>query len=202
MRQTADSRNVVEDALDEEEQLRLNTYSLLARLLFATPDAALLQRLSQIEATAATDPLGHSWQHLKRAAEQARADDLDDEFHALFIGVGRGELLPYGSWYRTGYLLDRPLAQLRGDLQRLGIERQAGIREPEDHAAALCETMALLIRSATPLAQQLRFYSLHLDPWLRRFFLDLDTAPSARFYKAVGQLGAAFMALEQRYLGA
>ena len=200
----AENRSATEDNLAEEERLRMNTYSLLARLLYATPDAALLGRLGRIAAVPATaNPLGRGWQGLKSAAEQAQASglgELDDEFHALFIGVGRGEVMPYGSWYQTGYLMDRPLAQLRGDLRRLGIERQADIREPEDHAAALCESMALLIQSATPVALQQHFYEAHLGSWLQRFFLDLDTAPSARFYKAVGELGAAFMSLEQRYL--
>jgi TorA maturation chaperone TorD len=201
--QTAEIPSVTEDDLAEEERARMNTYSLLARLLYAIPDAGLLRRLGQIEAAPATaNPLERSWQRLKCAAEQAQAPDLDDEFHALFIGVGRGELVPYGSWYRTGFLMDRPLAALRDDLLRLGIERKQDIREPEDHAAALCESMALLIQSATPVALQQRFYNAHLGTWLKRFFLDLDTAPSACFYKAVGQLGAAFMTLEQRYLGA
>jgi len=203
MMQTAENRSVIEDDLAEEERLRMNTYSLLARLLYAIPDAALLRRLGQIEAApAAANPLERSWQRLKSVAEQAQVSELDDEFHDLFIGVGRGELVPYGSWYQTGFLMDRPLAALRGDLQRLGIERKQDIREPEDHAAALCESMALLIQSDTPVALQQRFYNAHLGTWLKRFFLDLNTARSARFYKAVGQLGAAFMALEQRYLGA
>jgi len=203
MMQTAENRSVIEDDLAEEERLRMNTYSLLARLLYAIPDAALLRRLGQIEAApAAANPLERSWQRLKSVAEEAQVSELDDEFHDLFIGVGRGELVPYGSWYQTGFLMDRPLAALRGDLQRLGIERKQDIREPEDHAAALCESMALLIQSDTPVALQQRFYNTHLGTWLKRFFLDLNTARSARFYKAVGQLGAAFMALEQRYLGA
>jgi TorA maturation chaperone TorD len=201
---TAENHSATEDNLAEEEGLRMNTYSLLARLLHATPDAALLGCLGQIAAVpAAANPLERSWQRLKIAAELAQAlglGELDDEFHVLFIGVGRGEVMPYGSWYQTGYLMDRPLARLRGDLRRLGIERQADVREPEDHAAALCESMALLIQSATPVALQQQFYEAHLGSWLQRFFLDLDTAPSARFYKAVGQLGAAFMSLERRYL--
>lgn len=201
--QRAENGIVRDGDLPREEQLRRNTYSLLARLLYATPDPDLLELLGQIEsAPAAENPLERGWQRLKQAAGQAQPVELDDEFHALFIGVGRGEVVPYGSWYQTGYLLDRPLAELRGDLQRLGIERQADIREPEDHAAALCEAMALLIQAASPLAAQQRFYHTHLGTWLKRFFLDLDTAPSARFYKAVGQLGAAFMTLEHRYLDA
>jgi TorA maturation chaperone TorD len=181
----------------------MSTYALLARLLYAIPDEPLLRRLGQIAAApAAANPLERSWQRLRKAAEQVRMNELDDEFHALFIGVGRGELVPYGSWYQTGYLMDRPLAELRRDLQRFGIERQQDIWEPEDHAAALCESMALLIQSATPMVQQQRFYNAHLGTWLKRFFQDLDSARSASFYKAVGQLGTAFMTLEQHYLGA
>jgi TorA maturation chaperone TorD len=199
--QKADNQIMPPPDVAAEEQLRMNTYSLLARLLYRPPDEPLLQLLRQIEAAPANaDQLGRSWQSLRDAARQAQVAELDDEYHTLFIGVGRGELVPYGSWYQTGYLMDRPLAQLRSDLQRLGIERQADIREPEDHAAALCESMALLIQSATPIDVQQAFYKTHPGTWLQQFFTDLQTAPSARFYQAVGQLGDAFMAMEYRYL--
>jgi TorA maturation chaperone TorD len=53
--------------------------------------------------------------------------------------MSRGELLPYGSYYLTGFLNERPLARLREDLQALCIERVEKQCEPEDHAAILCE---------------------------------------------------------------
>jgi TorA maturation chaperone TorD len=116
----------------------------------------------------------------------------------LFIGLGRGEVVPYGSWYATGFLMERPLAELRDDLREIGVERQPGVHEPEDHAGALCDTMALLISGdpPAPLEAQQRFYARHLEPWLPRFFADLQRAASARFYRAVGRLGGHFVAVE------
>ncbi|HHB11839.1 MAG TPA: molecular chaperone, partial [Chromatiales bacterium] len=125
---------------------------------------------------------------------------LDDEYHALFIGVGRGETVPYASWYLTGLLMEKPLALLRRDLARLGIERSPEVCEPEDHAGALCESMALLVDDPDVVADTERgFFETHIDPWLGRFFEDLSRAPSARFYAPVAVLGQRFLALERRY---
>jgi TorA maturation chaperone TorD len=188
-------------ALADEDRVRGNVYALLGNLLAAPPGEDLLQLLRGI----APEPgdaslLAASWQLLAVAAGRVTPAELRDEYDALFIGVGRGEIVPYGSWYLTGFLMEQPLAQLRGDLRTLGIERQAGVHEPEDHAAALCDTMALLITSDAPasLEEQHRFYARHLEPWLPQFFRDLQQAASARFYRAVGQLGEQFIGVESQ----
>jgi TorA maturation chaperone TorD len=105
--------------------------------------------------------------------------------------VGRGELMPYGSWYLTGFLMEQPLARLRGELSELGFARRDGVKEPEDHAAALCDVMAMIStgEDAASLDVQTGFFSRHIAPWMGRFFRDMQQAPSARFYRAVGQLG-------------
>ena len=186
----------------DDAALRANTYSLLARLLREVPDRELLDVLSAIQTgdRESHNGLGLSWHLLKLNASHARLAELDDEFHDLFIGMGHGEVIPYASWYRTGFLMDKPLARLRQDLKRLGIERQEEISEPEDHIAALCEAMALLSESGSDLNEQQAFYRDHLHGWLERCFRDIEQARSARFYKAVGQLGQHFVELEQRYL--
>ena len=126
---------------------------------------------------------------------------VDDEFHDLFIGVGRGELIPYGSWYRTGFVMDKPLAVLRSDLAALGFERREDVSEPEDHAAALLETMALIAASPEhDFDVQRRFFDRHLAIWMPTFFADLQSADSARFYRAVGKFGERFMKFETQYL--
>jgi len=126
--------------------------------------------------------------------------EIDDEYHALFVGLGRGELVPYGSWYLTGFLMEAPLGELRRDLERLGFDRQDGVREPEDHIAALCEVMAMLAGpSAADLDTQRAFFDRHLGAWADRFFGDLATAEAAVFYRAVGRLGQAFVELEKQY---
>ena len=185
----------------DEDRVRGNVYALLGNLLASPPSEDLLQVLRGISPEPGdTSLLAASWQLLAVAAGRATPAELRDEYDALFIGVGRGEIVPYGSWYLTGFLMEQPLAQLRGDLRALGIERQPGVFEPEDHAAALCDTMALLITSDTPasLDEQHRFYARHLEPWLPQFFGDLQQAASARFYRAVGQLGEQFIGVESR----
>jgi TorA maturation chaperone TorD len=188
-----------------DDAVRANTYSLLATLLAKTPSQEILDLLRQIDvpAEAGTAQMAASWEALRMAAERARIDELADEYQDLFIGVGRGELMPYGSWYTTGFLMDRPLTVLREDLAALGFERQQEVYEPEDHVAALCETMGMIIRASEeiPFATQRKFFGDHLGHWMERFFEDLQNAKSARFYRTVGQLGEQFIRFEKRYLG-
>jgi TorA maturation chaperone TorD len=187
--------------LADEDRVRGNVYALLGNLLAVPPGEDLLQMLRDISPEPGDESLlAASWQLLAVAAARANRQELREEYDALFIGVGRGEVVPYGSWYLTGFLMEQPLAQLRGDLRALGIERQPGVCEPEDHAAALCDTMALLItgEAPAPLDEQQRFYARHLEPWLPRFFRDLQQAASARFYRAVGQLGEQFIDVESQ----
>jgi len=198
---TMNMENVQQKAVADDAALRANTYALLAGLLRKAPDAELLSILSNIETgQQQVSGLGLSWQLLKLSAEQAQPEAVDDEFHDLFIGLGHGEVIPYGSWYMTGYLMDRPLAKLRYDLSQLGIERQDDISEPEDHIAAVCETMAILINNGSPLSVQQQFYRDHLSGWLKRCFSDIEHARTANFYKAVAHLGQQFIELEDRYL--
>jgi TorA maturation chaperone TorD len=182
------------DGLDEE---RAALFALLGRLLWEPPDAALLARLRSLDGS--ETPLGRALAGLAAAAEAADPAALEREHFNLFIGVGRGELMPYGSWYLTGFLHDRPLAELRGTLRRLGIERAPGVPEPEDHIAFECETFAGLIanhyRGAGPEAA-CEFFAVHLRPWAARFFADLEKAEAARFYRAVGTLGRVAVEIE------
>ncbi|UCE32683.1 MAG: molecular chaperone TorD family protein [Burkholderiales bacterium] len=187
--------------VNEEETLRAGAYGLLAALLRAAPDQTTLERLRGLDVAErpGEDPVATSLRMLGLAARDSRPGGLADEFQALFVGIGRGELVPFGSWYLTGFLMERPLSQLRDDLARLGFERQPDVREPEDHVAALCEVMALLIQDGVAHETQREFFERHLGPWLGRFCGDLETARTAVFYRAVGAFGGAFNELEQRY---
>ncbi|MCG6871797.1 MAG: molecular chaperone TorD family protein [Gammaproteobacteria bacterium] len=189
--------------VEREQELRANVYRLLAALLAAPPTEELFALLRDIDAQADQQqgPLVAAWRMLAVSARKARVDDVDDEFHALFIGAGRGELLPYGSWYLTGFLMEKPLAELRQDLLELGYARQEEVREPEDHAAALCEVMSMLVSDPDiGAAREKRFFENHIGPWMGRFFEDLEGAESAGFYSAVGLLGKEFLGVEQQYL--
>jgi TorA maturation chaperone TorD len=187
---------------DDERALRVGAYGLLAALLRTPPDEALLVTLRRhdVPEQRREDAAATALRLLGLAARDTNSERLADEFHLLFVGLGRGELVPYGSWYLTGFLMEKPLSLLRDDLRRLGFERQADVHEPEDHVAALCEVMALLIQDSTPIDTQQNFYRQHLEPWVSRFFRDLENAESACFYRAVGRFGKAFAELESRYL--
>lgn len=186
------------EPLDEERQLRANTYALLARLLTSPPDRPLLDALAAAKADASggeTPPLARAWRALAEAASARAPEAVEEEFNALFIGLTRGEVLPYASYYLTGFLMEKPLALLRGDLKRLGFERRPKVHEPEDHAAALLEVMSLLVAAGD--GECGRFFNAYLAPWLGRFFEELHDAESARLYRSCAKLGKAFIDVER-----
>jgi TorA maturation chaperone TorD len=182
--------------LDEVDAAREQEYALLAVLLAHAPDAALLKRIAKLRGDAT--PLGVAHAALAHAADEASAELIAREFFDLFTGIGRGELLPYGSYYLTGFLNELPLARLREDLRALGIERVKQQHEPEDHAAILCEIMAGLIGGRVPAApeKQQQIFEKHLTPWIGRFFADLEVAETADVYRHVGTIGRLFIEIE------
>ncbi|HKA74796.1 MAG TPA: molecular chaperone TorD family protein [Xanthobacteraceae bacterium] len=189
-------RDATTEPLDEIEAGRAQEYALLAALLARAPDAGLLERLARLRADAS--PLGVAHAALAEAALLTDADKVQREYFDLFIGLGRGELLPYGSYYLTGFLHERPLQRLRQDLDELAITRSEGNIEPEDHAAILCEVMAGLAggRFAAPAGSERRIFERHLKPWIGRFFADLERAEAAVFYARVGTLGRLLIDIE------
>lgn len=183
-------------AIDDIDLLRAEQYDLLAILIGRAPGRALLASLETLKAD--KTPLGLARGALAEAAGRADPGAVSREFFGLFVGLGRGEFLPYASYYLSGFLHERPLARVRADLADLGIERAGNQREPEDHIAILFDVMAGLSsgRFEADLAWQRAFFERHLKPWAARFFADLERAESARFYRAVGGLGRAFMEIE------
>ncbi len=182
--------------INEIDTARAKEYTLLAVLLGRAPDAALLQRLAELRADAS--PLGLAHVALAEAASNTTAEKLEREYFDLFIGLGRGELLPYGSYYLTGFLHERPLARLRADLNEFGLARAESIPEPEDHIAILCEVMAGLADGRFPAAagSDRQLFEKHMKPWVGRFFTDLEQAEAADFYRRVGTLGRVFVDIE------
>ena len=182
--------------IDEIDLLRAAEYGLLSLLLGKAPGTETLARVAQLKGDASD--LGMA--HIELAAVASATDDraANKEFFDLFIGLGRGELLPYASYYLTGFLHERPLARVREDLDLLGIERAGTSREPEDHVAILMEVMAGLARGdfEAEFAEQARFFERHLKPWAARMFADLEMSGTAKFYRAVGRVGRVFMELE------
>ncbi|WP_336488743.1 TorD/DmsD family molecular chaperone [Methylobacterium nigriterrae] len=182
--------------VDEIDLLRARHYDLLATVLGRVPCGRVLAQVSGLHGDAT--PLGSALGALGRAARGADPQSLERDHFDVFIGVGRGKLLPYASYYLTGFLNERPLARVREDLAALGLERSESVSEPEDHAAILLEVMAGLASArfdAEPGFEQ-RFFERHLKPWARRFFEDLEGAAGTDFYRAVGALGRLFLEIE------
>lgn len=185
----------MESAGTAEDCLRAQHYGFLARMLAAAPSAKVLAEIAGVKGDGTV--LGQAYDGLARMAAATTAKQIEREFFELFIGVGRGELLPYASFYLTGFLNERPLADLRADLARLGIARAEGRHEPEDHIALLFEVMAGMAHGEVA-GDQRAFFDRHIGPWAAQFFDDLAVAPSGRFYRALAEIGRLFMDIEAR----
>jgi len=189
------SRNVAGD-----DAVRTDHYRILARLLSGPPSAGLLAAMQRIDpANVSSAALRRRWRELREAAAQADPSALEDEFQRLFVGLGRGEVIPYACRYLTGLLMDAPLVGLRSALASFGIVRTGSPSEPEDHAAVLCEVMALLCGPGEDPGSVQDFFDDYLASWLPQFFQDLQRAPSAGFYRSVGALGREFIDAETRH---
>ena len=181
---------------DEVDQARMQEYLLLGSLLRQAPSAALLADIGRLQGDASA--LGMLHMSLAEAADATNADTESREFFRLFVGVGRGELLPYGSYYLTGFLHERPLARVREDMKKLGVERAEGLFEPEDHLGILLDVMAGLVggRFSGGEAEQARFFARHVEPFAARLFSDLEACARTDFYKAAARVGATFVTIE------
>jgi len=184
--------------IDEADQLRAGLYRLLARIFASPPDQDLLNAIAGLSGD--DTELGQAISALAEAARTTTLEDARDEFQQLFVGIGRGLLLPYASYYLTGFLHEKPLARLRADMGPLGIARSPDVSEPEDHLAALMEMMAGLISGSfgepRSLDVQREFFVKHIGNWAPYFFADLEELPQARFYAPGGRIGRLFMAIE------
>ncbi|MCG7200725.1 molecular chaperone TorD family protein [Marinobacter pelagius] len=185
-------------SITEEDRARAQIYQLLAVLLGGPPSGELLNGLASLKGD--DSPLGSAYKNLAALAERTSPHDAEREFNNLFVGLGRGELLPYASYYLTGFLNEKPLADLRTDLRARGIKASEGVKEPEDHISTLCEIMAGIITGEfacdSDLPSQKAFFDAHLAKWAALFFTDLEEAQSAVVYAPVGSLGRAFMTVE------
>ena len=193
------SINVTKESfIKEEEQLRADMYSFLASLLRAEPSADLVKQLTLLESD--DTPIGKAIKILKKLASSLDLPSIRDEYVGIFIGVGRGEILPFASYYLTGFLKDKPLAKLRGDMQEIGIAVSSGI-DPEDHIATLFDIMAGLIlgkfNRKFSIREQRDFFNKHLAPWVDLLMRDIEASKIAVFYAPVGTIGREFIEIER-----
>lgn len=184
--------------LAPEDFLRAQLYQLIAAPFSAPPTSEILAAFAAIDGD--NSRLGQALKSCAAAAAHASPEAEDDAFHELFIGIGSGVLIPFGSYYLTGFLHEKPLAKLRDDMAALGVEHNPDIKEPEDHIASVLEMMAGLIEGrygpAASLAEQKKFYDAHVNSWAPHFFKDLSETKQSAFYAAVGVLGSIFMEIE------
>ena len=186
--------------VSEEDDLRAQLYEFLATVLRVEPTDAVVKQVANLSGD--DTPIGQASSTLAHLAQKMDGTSVRNEYVDLFIGVGRGELLPYCSYYLTGFLNEKPLAKLRQDMAAIGIARADGVKEPEDHIAALLEVMAMLVEGGDEHLQR-TFFNRHLAPWCEKVSTDIKTAKSAVFYTAVGELALQFLTVEKtRFLQA
>ncbi|MBU2944389.1 molecular chaperone TorD family protein [Shimia thalassica] len=185
-------------AVSQEDRLRADLYNFLGALLAGPPDDMLLSQTAGLSGD--DSDLGTAINALAKIASLSKPQTVEREFNKLFIGLGRGELLPYASYYMTGFLNEKPLATLRQDMAARGLSRADNVYEPEDNIASLMEMMGALIvgRFGTPatLADQKTFFNRHISPWAGHFYSDLEAAKNSVFYAAVGAVGRVFVDIE------
>jgi TorA maturation chaperone TorD len=184
-----------------EETARADLYGLLATLLCAPPSQALLDTIASAQ-DQGEGVLGQAWADLVKACRTARAEAVREEYEQLFIGVGKPEVMLYGSYYIAGFLMEKPLAVLRTDLARLGLQRADAVVESEDHIAALCEVMRYLIASDDAihanLATQKQFFCDHMQMWVPGLCTALESHPQVKFYLPVARLARSFFEIEMQ----
>ena len=182
----------------EEDRLRADLYNFLGLLLSGPADEMLLGQTAGL--TGDDSDLGSAIGTLAKVAKRSKEQSVAREYNALFIGLGRGELLPYGSYYLTGFLNEKPLARLRDDMAAKGLKRSDNVFEPEDNIASLMEMMGAMIVGrfgrVISVEEQKAFFNTHIAPWAAHFFTDLEGAKNSVFYASVGTVGRAFMDIE------
>lgn len=182
-----------------EDRLRADLYNFLGLILSAPPDQLLLDQCAGLSGD--ETELGKAIDALARVARVSKPKAVQSEFNALFIGLGRGELLPYASYYLTGFLNEKPLAILRSDMAQRRMTRAENVFEPEDNIASLMEMMAGMIvgrfGQQAPLEDQRAFFNKHIAPWASHFFTDLEAAKNSVLYASVGSVGKALMEIER-----
>ena len=186
--------------ITEEDGLRADMYDFIASLLRTEPSDELIEQVELLQGD--KSPIGSACLTLAHLAKTLDNGLIRNEYVSLFIGVGRGEILPFASYYLTGFLNDKPLANLRSDMNAIGIRRADGVKEPEDHIASLFDMMSGLIRGRFgrrySIAEQATFFRKHIEPWADLLMRDIEAAKTVVFFAPVGTIGRAFLEIESQ----
>ena len=196
------AERIAADALAPEEAGRADLYALLAALFYSPPSAELLGMIARSEPAGEPDGTFYqAWLALKDAAGRCDPVAVQQEFQDLFYAPGRAPVMAYASYHRAGFLMDKPLVELREHLAQLGFARREGVGEPEDHFSALCDVMRFLVAGdggapAAPLAEQQEFFGRHIAPWYRKLIAEINACERADLYRHVGRFAEAFLDVE------
>ena len=186
--------------MQEEDILRADMYGFLASLFRKEPSDELIASVAALEGD--KTPIGNACSTIAHLAKSMDNELIRNEYVSVFIGVGRGEILPFASYYLTGFLNDKPLANLRNEMSRIGIARVETVKEPEDHVSSLFDIMAGLIRGefgrTFTVAEQAEFYRKHIEPWVGMLMADIEAAKTAVFYAPAGTIGKLFIEIESQ----
>ena len=181
-----------------EDHARIEVYALLSSLFYDAPSNEFLKAIGDSRSLCINEPATEfcrAWRCLQYAAAHGNSEAIKEEFDTTFIGTGRQPVMLYGSFYMAGFLHEKPLAQLREQLTKMGVERRSGCHESEDHISALCDVMRLLITTAG-VSSQLDFFRQHISPWCLQLCAAIDGAPGTHFYKHVAALLREFFVVE------
>lgn len=192
-----------------EDQVRADFYALLASLFYRAPGDSMLHAMMlsagpDCQADAgAPDDLAKTWAALAAASAAVSHDAVEEEYAAVFVGVGRPPVMLFGSYYLSGFMNEKPLAELRSDLIALGFARDPQVTEPEDHLAALCDVMRALILAdvadaPASLAQQKNFFVKHMQPWVVQCCDATMQNEKTNYYRKVAGFAQAFFAIEMQ----
>ena len=185
--------------IKEEDQLRADMYSFLANMIRTEPSEELLASVKKL--TGDNSSIGNSIKLISKLASTMHISEIQDEYVNLFLGVGRGELLPFASYYLTGFLNDKPLSKLRDDMNKIGVVRVKDVKEPEDHISSLFDIMSGLITGkfgkVYSIQEQTVFFEKHLNSWVHLLMSDIESAKTAVFYAPIGSLGKEFINIER-----
>ena len=185
--------------IKEEDQLRADMYSFLANMIRTEPSQELLDSVKKL--TGDDSSIGKSIKLISKLAATMHISEIQDEYVNLFVGVGRGELLPFASYYLTGFLNDKPLSKLRNNMNELGVVRIKEVKEPEDHVSSLFDIMSGMITGQFgkqySITEQSNFFEKHLNSWIHLLMSDIESAKTAVFYAPIGSLGKEFINIER-----
>ncbi len=187
-----------------EDEARAGIYALLSRLFAAPPTVPLLEALGTTDLWDEADgnPLAAAWNRLVKATGAMDVDAAEQEYTDLFVGVGKSAVNPHGSHWIAGFMMEKPLADLRTTLARIGLAREPGVSMLEDHLAAVMETMRILIagrgdRRPAPAGEQQAFFTSHIAPWVFICCNAIEQCPVANYYRRVAEFANLFLAVER-----